>query len=590
MSPIATSSSSSSNSSSDTAPNGNDSSNTSVATDSTEVIKPVIAIIGAGVSGLKAAQVLLDKGYEVVIYEARDRAGGRTCTSDRLGKEVDLGPNWIHGTSNNPIVPLSQLSESQLHQYSDICPIFTPGGDVMDQAEADELQDLLWRVIERAVEYSKGCYAAIPADKSFYDYCVEKAEELFGSSPDTVREQEGAGTAEGGGKGGVKRGGHEHVRWKGQEERRKEIWLAMAEMWGTFIGSSVKRQSLKFFFLEEPLEGPNLFVASTYKLMIQTLLKPVLDANILKLDTPIDEITTITEDGRKRVFLSSLRKPQENRLVDGVIVTTPLGCLKRDMIKFQPPLPQRIKDSISSLSYGNLEKVYIKFPRAFWGSDGPDFFTFLAPTYAPTTNPGHWHMCCFSLAHLPGDCAQPTLLFYVFGPISAHLTGTLPPATTPEGRSQYLSFFAPYFSKLPNYTPTSADCTPTDLVATEWSRDRWAGYGSYSNFQVGLTAGGDDIEALRDGVPEQRLWFGGEHTAPILGLGSVSGAYWSGEDAAEKVGAAFGAVVTARGDDDARNGCRSGVQKSGRTNWYGKTVHDGPTAAAVAAAAGQLAV
>lgn len=86
MSPIATSLSS--NSSSNTTPNG--SSNTSVATDLTEVIKPVIAIIGAGVSGLKAAQVLLDKGYEVVIYEARDRAGGRTCTSDRLGKEVDL--------------------------------------------------------------------------------------------------------------------------------------------------------------------------------------------------------------------------------------------------------------------------------------------------------------------------------------------------------------------------------------------------------------------------------------------------------------------------------------------------------------------
>lgn len=169
------------------------------------------------------------------------------------------GPNWIHGTSNNPIVPLSQMSQSQLHQYSDICPIFTPDGEVMDQAEADELQDLLWRVIERAVEYSKGCYTAIPADKSFYDYCVEKAEELFGSSPDTVtasdREQEGAGIVDGGGKGGVRRGGHEHVRWKGQEERRKEIWLAMAEMWGMFIGSSVKRQSLKFFFLEEPLEG-----------------------------------------------------------------------------------------------------------------------------------------------------------------------------------------------------------------------------------------------------------------------------------------------------------------------------------------------
>lgn len=167
------------------------------------------------------------------------------------------GPNWIHGTFNNPIVPLSQLSGSTLHQYSEVCPIYTPEGEIMDQDEADELQNLLWKVIERAVEYSKCCCAAIPVEKSFYDYCVEKAEELFGSDPDTEDNiaQEKAGIVNGGGKGGVKRSEEEHIRWKGQEERRKTIWLAMAEMWGTFIGSSVTRQSLKFFFLEEPLEG-----------------------------------------------------------------------------------------------------------------------------------------------------------------------------------------------------------------------------------------------------------------------------------------------------------------------------------------------
>lgn len=55
-----------------------------------EGIKPTIAIIGAGVAGLRAAEVLLEKGYGIVIYEARDRVGGRVCTSDRLGKEVDL--------------------------------------------------------------------------------------------------------------------------------------------------------------------------------------------------------------------------------------------------------------------------------------------------------------------------------------------------------------------------------------------------------------------------------------------------------------------------------------------------------------------
>lgn len=234
-----------------------------------------------------------------------------------------------------------------------------------------------------------------------------------------------------------------------------------------------------------------------------------------------------------------------------------------------------------------IGQVYIKFPRAFWGDDGPDFFTFLSPTYAPKTNAEGWHMCCFSLAHLPGGCAQPTLLFYVFGPISAHFTGTFSPTTTKLGRSQYIDFFKPYFSKLPGYDEKDADCTPAALIATEWSKEKWAGYGSYSNFQVGLTAGDEDIMALREGIPEQKIWFGGEHTAPILGLGSVSGAYWSGEDAAEKLIASFegaggksGCVNGAdKANDDARNGMKAGAKKAnGVTNWYGKTVeiyHEG---------------
>lgn len=190
-------------------------------------------------------------------------------------------------------------------------------------------------------------------------------------------------------------------------------------------------------------------------------------------------------------------------------------------------------------------------------------------------------MCCFSLAHLPGSCAQPTLLFYVFGPISAHLTETFSPATTELGRAQYMDFFRPYFSKLPSYDPKDANCTPADLIATEWSREKWAGYGSYSNFQVGLTAGGEDIEALRAGIPEQKIWFGGEHTAPVLGLGSVSGAYWSGGDAAEKLIESFegtgaaGLGLSVNGakkvNDDARNGMKAGAKKgNGVTNWYGK--------------------
>jgi len=51
---------------------------------------PTVAVIGGGMSGLRAAQVLLQKGYKVVVYEARDRLGGRIFTSNHLGKAVDL--------------------------------------------------------------------------------------------------------------------------------------------------------------------------------------------------------------------------------------------------------------------------------------------------------------------------------------------------------------------------------------------------------------------------------------------------------------------------------------------------------------------
>ncbi|KAK3071943.1 hypothetical protein LTS18_014745, partial [Coniosporium uncinatum] len=39
--------------------------------------KPHVCIVGAGVAGLRCAEVLVDHGVKVTIYEARDRVGGR---------------------------------------------------------------------------------------------------------------------------------------------------------------------------------------------------------------------------------------------------------------------------------------------------------------------------------------------------------------------------------------------------------------------------------------------------------------------------------------------------------------------------------
>lgn len=53
---------------------------------------PRIAIVGAGISGLRAAQLLFEKGYtNLTVFEARDRIGGRIHSVPTVaGTDVDL--------------------------------------------------------------------------------------------------------------------------------------------------------------------------------------------------------------------------------------------------------------------------------------------------------------------------------------------------------------------------------------------------------------------------------------------------------------------------------------------------------------------
>ena len=43
------------------------------------------------------------------------------------------------------------------------------------------------------------------------------------------------------------------------------------------------------------------------------------------------------------------------------------------------------------------------------------------------------------------------------------------------------------------------------------------------------------IETMRYGAPERHIWLAGEHTAPFVALGTVTGAYWSGEAVAKRI-------------------------------------------------------
>jgi len=58
-----------------------------------------VAVIGAGVAGLAAADALRRKGLAVAVFEARDRIGGRILTQRdaRVPLPIELGAEFVHG-------------------------------------------------------------------------------------------------------------------------------------------------------------------------------------------------------------------------------------------------------------------------------------------------------------------------------------------------------------------------------------------------------------------------------------------------------------------------------------------------------------
>lgn len=67
-----------------------------------------VAIVGAGLAGLAAADALVEAGKSVVVLEARDRVGGRLLAGTLGGRvEVDLGGQWI-GAGHDRLAALAR--------------------------------------------------------------------------------------------------------------------------------------------------------------------------------------------------------------------------------------------------------------------------------------------------------------------------------------------------------------------------------------------------------------------------------------------------------------------------------------------------
>jgi len=153
------------------------------------------------------------------------------------------GPNWIHGSSDNPVLHLAKETKTLLHVWDEEQAMFDADGRLLDADEANEFARLLWDngAIADAFRYSNQHHNSIDSNMSLFDFFVEKANSMF--------EEDSAAVA---------------------KEKRKKF-LQAASVWGTYVGSHVTRQSMKNFWLEECIEGENPFVRNLlpfYVLMV----------------------------------------------------------------------------------------------------------------------------------------------------------------------------------------------------------------------------------------------------------------------------------------------------------------------------------
>ncbi|KAJ9614559.1 hypothetical protein H2200_002696 [Cladophialophora chaetospira] len=490
---------------------------------------PHVAVIGAGIAGLRCSDVLARSGVRVTLFEARDRIGGRVHQLESGGHLMDMGPNWIHGTKGNPIMHLAEKTGTVVMEPEENQALFDTEGKRRSDAEAVDLSSKLWEMIVDAFKYSDEQSAEIDPQLSLYEFFKSKLDEE-----------------------------------KGLDRRKRDDLLHEAQMWGPFVGDAVERQSLKFFFLEECIEGENVFVASTYKNILKEVGRTATNKEKvnLRLQTPVAHFdTTHSEDNKVTITTSS----GEKATFDDIIVTCPLGWLKHNHVNaFTPPLPPRLAAAISSITYGRLEKLYVTFPSAFWLSPSNDqndpadlssypiFTHFHDPTYVPHAKDEAWNQSVVSLAHLPPPASHSTLLFYIYGACGTHLVNSIKdlPQHSEEYNTKLNTFAHPFYSLLPNYNPTTPSCKPTSFLATTWQADPFAGNGSYCNFQIGFEHGDEDIECMRDagGLTDQGLWLAGEHTAPFIALGTTTGAWWSGEGVARRICKKYGIDVAKEED------------------------------------------
>jgi predicted NAD/FAD-dependent oxidoreductase len=268
----------------------------------------------------------------------------------------------------------------------------------------------------------------------------------------------------------------------------------------SYIGASYESLSARYWDQEEKWPGNNCFLTSSYQPILEILTNNIpiqLNTIVTKVNMYKDNIEVVAD---KAVFYA-----------DAVIITIPLGVLKKNDVEFNPPLPNYKQDAIQRLEMAVFNLTAIKFPTPFWPkSVHAMFFTASDALSIPVF---------FNLY----PSTQPILVGLSGGERARQLENF----TDTELIEKTICNFKKVFgTKIPD---------PESYVNTRWLHDHFS-YGSYSYVPTG--ASGNDFEAIAQPVSD-RLFFAGEATS-LKYSATTHGAYLSGIREANRINNLYG--------------------------------------------------